>query len=80
VSAIGAVGREALRRESIFEKIRIGVGADPALIGDLKISFGDVGEQRGEFERPEFQLDPGAASLFLKRCADKARLLFGGTF
>jgi hypothetical protein len=76
VAAIGAVGREALRREGIFKKIRIGVGANPALVGDLKISLGDVGEQRGQFERPDFELNPHAPPLFLQRSAAPMRSLF----
>jgi hypothetical protein len=75
VAAIGAVGREALRREGIFKKIRIGVGANPALVGDLKISLGDVGEQRGQFERPDFELNPHAPPLFLQRRADEEPVL-----
>ncbi len=46
--AIGAVRRKALRRKSIFKKVRIGVGANPALVTDLEISLGNVGEQRGK--------------------------------
>src|SRR6266446_10452766 len=80
VSAIGAVGRESLGGKRIFEKIRIGVGADPALVGDLKISSGNVGEERCELERAKFEFDAGAAPLFLKSRADEASLFIGGTF
>ena len=66
VSAVGAVGRESLGGKSKFEKIGIGVGADPALVGDLKISSGNIGEERREFERAKFEFDAGAAPLFLK--------------
>src|SRR6266699_697178 len=80
VSAIGAVGRKALRRESVFKKIGIGVGADPALVGDLEISLCDVGEQRGELERPKFQFDAGAPPLLLKSRADESGLFLGRAF
>jgi len=80
VPAIGAVRRKALRRESIFKKVRIGVGANPALVGDLEISLGNVGEQRGKLKRPQFKLDAHAAPLFLKGRANEAGLLFRRAF
>ena len=80
VSAIGAVARKALRREGILKKVRIGVGADPPLVGDLKIPFSDIGERCGELQRPDFELNAYAPPLFLKRRANEASLLFRGTF
>src|SRR5258707_14492896 len=77
VSAVGAVGWEALGGKSKLKKIGIGVGADPALVGDLKIPSGNVGEERREFERAKFELDANAAPLFLKSRSHKARLLIG---
>src|SRR5207302_5951789 len=72
VSAIGAVGREAFRREGEFEEIGIGVGSDPALISELKVSAADIGKKSGEFERADFEFDAGAAPLFLECGAEDA--------
>ena len=78
VSAIRAVWREALGRENELEDVRIVVGADPAEKGELKISADGIGEESGQLERTEFEIDAGFAPLFLKGGADKAGLFFCG--
>ena len=57
MSAVGAVGRETLRRKNKFENVRIVVCTDPARIGELEIASCRVGEKaqrrrrkRGEAE------------------------------
>ena len=57
MSAVGAVGRETLRRKNKFENVRIVVCTDPARIGELEIASYRVGEKaqrrrrkRGEAE------------------------------
>ncbi len=45
VSALGAVGRKALRGKNKFEDVGIVVGADPTRIGELKIASCRVGEK-----------------------------------
>src|SRR5207302_8231667 len=74
------IWREAFRREGEFEEIGIGVGSDPALISELKVSAADIGKKSGEFERADFEFDAGAAPLFLECGAEDASALIGGTF
>jgi hypothetical protein len=80
VSAIGAVGREALGGVDELEDVGIVVGADPAEEIELEVAFDGVGEERGEFERAELEIDAGAAPLVLESGADEAELLVGGSF
>ncbi len=78
VSTVGAIGREAFAGEGELEEIRVVIGAYPAEVGELKIAFGDVGEERGDFEGAKLEFDAGAPPLFLESGADEAGLLFGG--
>src|SRR6202171_5680250 len=70
VSAVGAIGREALAGEGELEEIRVAGGADPAEKIDLEIAFQGVGEERGLFEGAEFEIDSDAAPLVLEGGAD----------
>ena len=63
VSAVGAVGRKAFRREGKFKKIGIGVGANPPLVRELKISARDIRTKSSESEGTDFEFNANAAAL-----------------
>ncbi len=80
MSAVGAVGWEALAGEGELEEIRVVIGTDPAGIAQLKVAFGHIGEERGDFEGAKLEFNAGAAPLFLDGGADEAGLFFGARF
>ena len=48
MSAIGSIGREVLRGEGELEEIGIRVGADPALVSQLKVSAASPKKKKGK--------------------------------
>ena len=77
MSAVGAIGREAVAGEGELEEIRVVRGAEPAEEVELEVAFEGVGEKSGLFERAKFEVDADAAPLVLQSGGDQAGLLVG---